>query len=187
MIKLPSIVTLLSLCAVLIGCAGDGEAPASKAVSTIEVPEGWVLYDVSSLSYSLVAPVGWELDTTGKMNTAMILFTPADSTNDYFKENVNLMVDDVTGKNLNIDAYMDQSVGLIQKFITDLEDFEARKENGEYWLTYKGRQGTLKAYYYQRLMMKGQMAYILTYTSIDGKPSQSHSIAQEIIQRFTLR
>ena len=97
------------------------------------------------------------------------------------------MVDDVTGKKLNIDAYMDQSVGLIQKFITDLEDFEARKENGEYWLTYKGRQGTLKASYYQRLMMKGQMAYILTYTSIDGKPSQSHSIAQEIIQRFTLR
>jgi len=97
------------------------------------------------------------------------------------------MVDDVSGKNLGIDAYMDQSVGLIKDFITDLEDFEARKENGDYWLTYKGRQGTLKASYYQRLMMKNQKAYILTYTSIDGKSSESHAIAQDIIQRFELR
>lgn len=180
---------MLALLAVvlLIGCNSPEDAAADATSSGMEIPEGWVYYRVANPSYDLTAPVGWELDTTGKMNTSMILFAPADSTNDYFKENINLILDDVSASNLTIDSYVEQAVGMIREFITDLEQLEAKKDGDEYWLTYLGRQGTLKASYFQRIMMKDGSAYILTYTSIAGKPSQSHAVAQEVIRRFQLR
>lgn len=185
MMKHPYVYALLTAL-LLIGCSSP-EDSTSDASSGMEVPEGWIYYRVANPSYDLTAPVGWELDTTGKMNTSMILFTPADSTNDYFKENINLILDDVSANNLSIDAYVEQAVGMIREFITDLEQLEVKKEGEDYWLTYLGRQGTLKASYYQRIMVKDGRAYILTYTSIDGKPSKSHALAQEVIRRFQLR
>lgn len=173
------------LLVVLVACQGPSDSSASDA-SDIEVPDGWVLYQSSNPSYTVMAPADWEFDTTGKMNTAMVLISPADSLNDFFRENVNLVYEDLSSDPGGIDEYLNRSEKLIKQYVTDLQDYTKEKREDQYWLSYTGKQGSVRVAYNQCVMMRGTRAYILNYTSIVGKETRHHANGEKILQGFQL-
>ena len=76
-----------------------------------------ILGDWKSLSennYSINYPDNWELNKAGQMGTSFILFSPLSSKKDNFKENVNLLVQDLKGHDLDLDKYVEISEGQIK-------------------------------------------------------------------------
>lgn len=176
----------LSLLLVVVVSCQESSDSADSNSSNIEVPDGWVLYQSSNPGYSVIAPADWEFDTTGKMNTAMVLISPADSLNDFFRENVNLVYEDLSADPVGIDEYLIRSEKLIKQYVTDLQDYTKEKRGDQYWLSYTGKQGSVRVAYNQRVMMQGTRAYILNYTSIVGKETRHHANGAKILQSFQL-
>ena len=53
----------------------------------------WKIFD--HLNYSISYPSTWELNHDGQMGTSFIISSPLESDNDNFKENVNLVIQDL--------------------------------------------------------------------------------------------
>lgn len=159
--------------------------PAStKDHSIQDIPDDWVEHADSV--FTLQAPPDWEMDYSNRMGTEFILFSPADSTNDYFRENVNLVKEDVSAHDVDLKQYVDQSTAMLGQYITDLKDLKVEQRGDSYWLTYFGTQGIMNLSLVQRLSMKGDMVYILTYTSVVDKPSGHDEAAMKVMHDFRL-
>ena len=77
-------------------------------------------------SYTIDYPKDWELDESGQMGTSFILFSPLTSQKDQFRENVNLLVQDLTGYNLDLDKYVEISEEQVKTLITDGKIIESK-------------------------------------------------------------
>ena len=56
-------------------------------------------------SYSIKYPSHWELNESGEMGTSLIILSPLESEKDTFRENVNLLIQDLTGLDIGLDQY----------------------------------------------------------------------------------
>jgi hypothetical protein len=166
----------------LSACNSPSEEEKTAAV---EVPEGWVLHEADG-PYALASPPEWEMDYSGRMNTQFILFSPQDSINDFFRENINLIIEDVSSQSITIDDYLEQSKKILFEYITDLKNLKIQKEQDFFWLSYEGRQGTMNLSYFQRMSMKRDTVYVLTYTSIADRPTERDEEVEDIMRTFTV-
>jgi len=73
---------------------------------------GWKTLDQQD--YSIQYPSTWELNQSKQMSTSFILFSPLESENDPFKENVNLLVQDISKYQIDLNEYTKISEGQIK-------------------------------------------------------------------------
>ena len=92
---------LIGLLTIIVNLTAYGQTTENK--SQAEVLDGWK--SLTENSYSINYPGNWELNKSGQMGTSFILFSPLSSEQDQFKENVNLLIQDLTGYNLDLDKY----------------------------------------------------------------------------------
>src|ERR1700739_55725 len=84
--------------------------------------EGWKTIDEDS--YSIKYPADWTSDETGWLGTEFILSSTLESDSDTYKENVNLVTQDLSQQKLDLDKYTEISKGQVgtmlqhSKFIT---------------------------------------------------------------------
>lgn len=135
--------------------------------------------------YSVMVPKGWSLDLSHRMNTEFILFAPYDSTNNIFRENVNVLVDAV-GDTLPLNAYADRAKRILDEHMPGFGKFRERREENSIWMFYDGEQQTMILHFSQRMVQKGNDIYILTFTSNSSK-SKNESQALEILDGFALK
>lgn len=113
-------------------------------------------------------PETWTMDTTGLMGSTFILFSPVSGDEDKFRENVNLVVQNITGFNLDLDKFIAISEQQIKALITDAElvvNEKVEKENTTHQkLIYSGRQGIYSLKFLQHCWVINDMAYVLTMT-----------------------
>jgi hypothetical protein len=55
--------------------------------------------------FSIQYPSGWEINTEGQMATSLVLLAPLESAQDKFKENVNLIIQDLCGYTIDLASY----------------------------------------------------------------------------------
>ena len=55
-------------------------------------------------NYSIQYPLSWNLNQN-QMGTSFIILSPMESEQDKFSENVNLVIQDMTGKDIDLDKY----------------------------------------------------------------------------------
>lgn len=135
--------------------------------------------------YSIMVPNGWSLDLSHRMNTEFILFAPYDSTNNIFRENVNVLVDAV-GDTLPLNAYADRAKRILDQHMPGFGNFRERRGDNKIWMFYDGEQQTMILHFSQLMMQKGNDIYILTFTSNASK-SKNESQAIEILESFSLK
>ena len=67
----------------------------------------------SQNGYTIKYPDSWSLNKTGEMGTELVVSSQLTSKNDFFKENVNLVIQNLTGMNIDLDKYVKISEGQI--------------------------------------------------------------------------
>ena len=124
------------------------------------------------------------------MGTRFILFSPAESEDDAFRENVNLILQDISGLQLDLTAYtalsLDQLSTMLNAFHL-VENNRMRKGKHEYQkLIYTGEQGRFQLKFEQYYWVISDTAYVLTFTSEEHKFADYKETSEKILNSFTL-
>ena len=141
--------------------------------------------------YQVGYPSNWTRDLSGMMGATFILFSPQDSDNDTFKENVNLQITDLGVQGvINLDVFAKAAEDQIEKMITDADVKRSSKiSNGQdeyYEIEFTGIQGKLSLHWIQHYRIRGRHAYILTFTSQRDRFDDYRDLAKQILRSFQL-
>ena len=179
---------------------GKGETKGADSVkSSIQIksaekfaaPQGWKTLNLDF--YSIQYPPDWELDQSGKMNSTFVIFSPVESDSDKFRENVNLIVQDLSGKNLDLtlDQYTEISLAQIKSMLINgkvVESTKLKNDKQEYSkLLYTGDQQDLHLEFEQYYWIISGKAYVLTFTAEQAKYETYRQTAENILNSFILK
>ena len=158
-------------------------------LNTNESNSQWEKYSDSNCEIQY--PSEWDVNTSGQMGTSFILFSPLDSDNDKFRENVNLLIQDLQGQKLDLDSYVELSESQVKTLVTNGEIIESKRQNnpnGEHHkLVYNGTQGLFVLRFEQYFWVKDNKAYILTFTSEKEKFATHKSVSEKILNSFKMK
>ncbi len=159
---------------------GQNSRDKTKAI------KGWKI--LTEKNYSISYPNNWELNQSGLMNTKFILFSPLSSEQDQFKENVNLVIQDLTGYNINLDKYVEISESQVMTIITDGHIIESNRMTSEKLdyqkIIYTGKQGIFNLKFEQYYWVVDNMAYVLTLTCEENEFVNYQFEGEKILNSF---
>lgn len=137
-----------------------------------------------------MAPTDWVIDTSGNYGAPLFLFSPLQDSTPDFRENINLMVQDLSAYDFNIRQFMDLSTSQIKKVITDVIIYKSHIVQSEdipyYIMEYSGTQGVNKIYWSQRVYLKDKTAYVITAVSLDSKKDLYDATIAQILSSFVI-
>lgn len=139
--------------------------------------------------FSVSYPKDWDLDQKGQMGTSFILFSKPSSPQDLFRENVNLLIQNLAGMNINLDKYVEISEEQIKTMIANSQLIESKRMSGTlpfHKEIYTGDQGILKLKFEQYYWVKDEKAYVLTFTAEVNQFDTFKQTAEAILKSFKL-
>jgi len=173
---------LLFIC--LIACG-----PEAQNKSERETKNGWKSFDESD--YSIQYPENWELDKSGRMGMNLVLMSKQSSQQDNFKENVNLVIQDLKDQNMNLDNYVELSEGQIKTMLTNSVLIESKRKHANesefHKVIFTGVQGIYNLKFEQYYFIKNGKAYVLTLTCEEVKFEDYKETGEEIMNSFRLK
>lgn len=153
-------------------CANNPEN--SSDTSAIQTPEpakkmpetDWKTQD--DPLYTIDYPSNWEMTYTGQQGISLVAISPKDPNSDKFRENVTLIVQDLKGKETDLETFVDGNTQQIRDMITNsklVENKEADNGTGTYReVQYTGEQGTYTLLYTQRFYIHNGYAFVISFT-----------------------
>lgn len=164
-------------------------AIAQKQVLSPSENVVWKTLDTTA--YSIQYPGDWELDKSGRMNTSFILFSPSTDPNDQFKENVNLLVQDLGEEKVDLTQYTDLTIGQIKKGLpnsTILLSKRIKSGTSEYQkMIYTGDQSTFHLQFEQYYRILDGKAIVLTFTAEQSTFESYKGIAEKMLDSFVIK
>jgi hypothetical protein len=161
---------------------------ATAAISFGQETNNWKQLEQNG--YSIEYPNDWDLDTSGQMGSSFIIFSKQSSTQDQFRENINLIIQNLTGYTINLDQYTEISLGQIKTMITNGNILESKrlKANGPEFqkVVYTGDQGIYKLKFEQYYWIKNNEAYVLTFTTEVDQFDSYKETGEKILNSFIL-
>lgn len=146
---------------------------------------------ISEDNYKIEYPSNWDVDNSGIMGTSFMLFSPVSNELDKFKENVNLLIQDLTGYDMNLDQYVEISEGQIATLITEGEIISSeRKKQGEkeyHKVIYTGKQGIFDLKFEQYYWVMDNQAFILTLTCEEDEFYNYQETGEKILNSFEIK
>ena len=146
---------------------------------------------INDNTYSIQYPDNWELNTEKSMGTSFILFTEQTSSEDKFRENINLIIQNLEGYNLNLDDYVAISEEQISKMVTNGIIFESKRlntNNTEFQkVIFTGKQGLFQLKFVQYYFVKDEKAYVLTFTCEEIQYEKYSLISDQILESFLFK
>lgn len=140
--------------------------------------------------YSIGYPQSWAIDTSKKMGIDLFLFSAPDSTNDKFRENVNVLSADFGGENISLDSFVNVSQRQIAQMANDCKILESKQydQSGKVYhkLEFTATQGIFKLHFVQYYFVKGQKAYTATLTTVITSFEAYKKIGLQIMDSFVL-
>jgi|688.fasta_scaffold51727_3 hypothetical protein len=180
MIKLLPLFFLLSF--------GESIQNLSSGQITNESISSWKT--INDKNFSIQYPSDWELNQSGQMSTTFILFAPLDSDKDAFKENVNLLMQDLQGYKMDLDQYTKISEEQIKKMITNsviVESKRIKTNTDEYQqIIFTGDQGVFHLKFMQQYRVINEKAFVLTLTCEQEKFESYRAAGENIFKSFTI-
>ncbi len=150
--------------------------------------DGWETY--SKDEFSIQYPKEWELNKAGQMGTEFGLFAPVESDDDKFRENINLVKQDISAYNLDLAAYANLSEKQILGMFTEAKILESttKKAKGKsfYKMVYTAMQGIFRLKFVQYYWVENKKAYVLTFTSEEDKYDKFRSDGEKIMGSFKM-
>jgi hypothetical protein len=109
-----------------------------------EIPENWK--SLKEANYSIYYPDSFNLDQSGLMGISFFLLSQQTSAQDLYRENINLITQNIAEYNLNLNRYIEISERQISALINNVKIIESKriKESSSkefHRLVYTGEQG----------------------------------------------
>jgi hypothetical protein len=161
----------------------------NSATNKSEAVSGW--QTLNQPTYSIQYPEPWKLDQSGEMGTSFCLFAPLKSDTDNFRTNINLIIQDLSGQNIDLNKFMEISFVQLKKMLTNYTLAESKKEknnNGEYYkIVYSGDQGIFHLKFEQYCWTINDKTFVLTFTSKQDQFSGYLETGEKVMNSFQLK
>ncbi len=180
---------LLSFLLLSINVLGQSQQKQTPTEKEKLVSTDWKTF--ADPKYSVQYPITWELNQSGAMGTSIIILSPMDSNMDKFRENMNVLIQDLSKYGIDLDKYTEISENQIKTMISNVNIIESKRvkvKEGEYHkLLYTGDQGTLHLMFEQYYWVINKNAYVLTFTSEIDKHKGLNEIIAKILSSFVIK
>jgi hypothetical protein len=175
-------ITFLFIC--LFACGQTNQKNASSVV-----PDNWKAIDETG--YMIQYPDSFDLDTSGQMGMSFILLSRPISGQDLFRENLNLMIQDLGGQNINLDKFVEISEGQIKTMMTNGIITESKRNkagNSEFQkIIYTGTQGQFNLKFEQYYWIVKGKAFVLTLTCELSQFDKYKAVGEKIMNSFKIK
>ena len=151
-------------------------------------PTGWKIY--TSAKYSIGYPDTWDLDESGRMGMAIQVLAQQASPEDLFRENVNLVIQDLKKLPIkDLDQYTAYSLAQIKTMMENSQvvSDEPMRRNGQdcHRVVFKSEQDGMSFTFEQYYLIQKKKAYVLTLTcEADSFDTYSH-VGESILNSFS--
>jgi len=140
--------------------------------------------------FSIEYPETWVINEAGMMGTIFILFSPLSDEKDEFRENVNLVTEDISAYDIDMDQYIEISTSQIKKLINKGKVIESeRMNNGDlifHKLIFSGEQGEFDLIFEVYTYLLDGKAYVLTFTAEKDQFKAFKEVGEQILDSFLL-
>lgn len=175
-------ITAWTLC--LIACN-----QTSQNNKSTDVPGNWKA--LNETDYSIQYPDSFELDKSGQMGLSFILLSRQTSDQDLFRENINLLVQNLGGHNVNLDKYVEISIDQLNTVITDGKLLDSRRLKGDgseyHQVVFSGKQGQFDLKWQQLYWIRNNKAYVLTLTCEASQYDNYVDIGKKVLNTFRIK
>jgi hypothetical protein len=138
-------------------------------------------------NFEMLYPASWAKQ---EKSNAIFFLTPKENEKDLFQENVNLMLQDLSQQPMSIEQYTELTKKqVIDNFgtsaIVSLKNTTIAGQQAKefiYNMNYQGKSLKLKQYWF----VKGNIAYLFSYTAEPAKYEKYESIVTEMIKSFKI-
>lgn len=169
------------------------KAQNSSQISTkdnsIIVQNKWKLLDEDR--YSIEYPDDWVEDKSGDSGTSFVLFSPLSSNQDKVRENINLMIQDLKGQNINLDKYVAITEKQIKTLMTNGNILESTRINSNgvssHKFVYSGKMRGFDFKFLQYVWILGEKAFLLTLTCEANEFDKYRETGEKIINSFKIK
>ena len=122
-----------------------------------------------SEKYSISYPSGWSIDTSKQMGIDLFIFSKLDSSNDKFRENVNVLTSNVEGLNITLDTFVKVSLKDIESMATNLKMLESKLykigDKVYHKIDFTANQGIFNLHFIQYYFVTSRNVYTITLTT----------------------
>lgn len=154
-----------------------------------EFASGWKTF--SDNNYSIEYPDSFELDNSGQMGMRFMLLSKQTSDADMFRENINLIIQDLSGHQIDLDQYVDISLEQIGTMLVGgkvIESNRIKNKDGEFQkVVFEGKQGEYDLKWMQYYWVKSEKAYVLTFTSELNQYNTYIGIGEKMMNTFKFK
>ncbi|NOY48320.1 MAG: hypothetical protein GXO84_09040 [Chlorobi bacterium] len=145
----------------------------------------WDTYTDKANSFSIQYPNNWTKEIRG---SSIVFLSPLNGQGDLFKENVNVMLQDLSQQELSLEDYTEitrKSVitNLGKQSIVSLKDVTLKEVAAKefiYKMNLNGNNLKIKQYWF----IQNKKAYLFTYTAEPSKFNDYEAVASKIVESF---
>jgi hypothetical protein len=124
------------------------------------------------------------------MGTELFVFSPLENETDKFSENVNIIIQNLSGQNINLEKYKQITERQLFDLANDCKVFESsivKKNKKEYFkTTYAMTQGKFRLKITSICFIENEKAYLATFSSEFDKHEQYKNVGEKILNSFCL-
>ena len=169
-------------------------ACALHAQTVIPQPAGgkpsWAT--IADQDFTLRYPPNWTLDQSGLLGSNFFLFAPLDAGRDTFRENFNLIINDLSEyPGISLAEMAEGARQQITNMVDSVKVLEFKEmEDGfdKYYLVeYSGRQNKFNLHWRQHYWLAHNKFYVLTFTAEEHQDARYLPLAQLVLSSFYLK
>jgi hypothetical protein len=139
-------------------------------------------------NYVIEYPKSWKTDTSKLMGADLFILSPLENAADKFSENINILIQDLAGQNIDLEKYKEITELQIKELVTDGKIIESLILNNGvqpcYKITYEMIQAELRLKITSLCYISSNKAYLITFSSTIDKYDQYKKIGENILNSF---
>ncbi len=161
----------------------------ASVANPVPTPTGWAT--ISTDLFSFTFPENWEYRHVAMTGSKFLVSSLAESESDVFAENMNYLTQDISGMDMDLEAYTKLSVSQIETYFENAKLISSERMDIEgrvfQKVIYLGDQGGIPLKYMQYYWLEGDTAHILTFTSHQDSYDRYKPIMYKMMDSFQLK
>ena len=152
-------------------------------ISFTGLAQEWKVF--SDSSFEILYPDTWELSET--RGVAFLALSQQINEQDLFRENVNLLIQDLKGTGLDLKKYTEISHAQIDEMIPNSKLISSQFYDDYHEVVYQGDQNGQQLQFLQHYYVINEKAFVLTYTAQKTDFDRYLEVSRKIMDSFKLK